>query len=101
MVGARIQKIRKENELRQKDVAEATDLTEQYISKIERGDTAVTLKTISDIADYLGVDLGDLVAGTNTKSPDYGKYELFSILEKATSKQRVAITEHAKIVMKT
>ncbi|MDL2253663.1 helix-turn-helix domain-containing protein [Ruminococcaceae bacterium OttesenSCG-928-I18] len=100
LIGSRIQAIRKEKNRRQKDVAEAVGLTDQYISKIERGDTSVTLSTISDIADYLGVDIGALIAGTNTGAPDYCKYDLFEIMEKASPKQREAICAHARIVLK-
>lgn len=101
LIGSRIQTLRKEKQLRQKDVADALGLTDQYISKIERGDTSMTLNTLSGIADCLGVDLGMLVGGANSASPDYGKHEVFAIMDKATPKQKDAIVAHAKIVIKT
>ena len=98
-IGARIQSIRKEKNLRQKDIAEALKLTEQYISKIERGATGMTITMLSDIADFLGVDIYELIAGTNKGSPNYKKNEMIQLYERATSKQREKILAHAKIVV--
>ncbi len=99
VIGARIQCIRKEKQLRQKDVAEALKLTDQYISKIERGGTAMTISQLSDIADFLGVDLYDLIGGANKGSPDYKKSEMLLLYEGATPRQREKILAHAKIVV--
>lgn len=99
LIGARIRSIRRSRGWRQKKLAEAVELTEQYISRIEIGKTAVTLNTIANIADVLEVDISRLVTATNTGSPDYGKYEVFALMDKATPRQRREIAAHARIVI--
>ena len=99
LIGRRIQTERKKSGMTQKKLAEAVGLTDQYISKIERGDTAVTLQTISAIADALAVDISSLMSAANSGSPDYTKYDLFKIVDAATPAQRKKILAHAKIVV--
>lgn len=100
LIGARFQKARKSKGLRQKDVAEPLGLTEQYISRLERGDGGMNLTTLSDIADFLGVDIAMLISNTNLGSPSYGMDEIYAIMNAATPLQREDIIAHAKIVVK-
>lgn len=98
-IGLRIQETRKQKNLTQKELGEQVGLTDQYLSRVERGATAVTLKTISDIADCLGVDVCEFMRGSNTESPEYTKYEVFKIMEKATPRQRKQILQIAKVIV--
>lgn len=99
MIGSRIQSIRKNKSITQKMLAEGLGLSAQYVSTIERGKTAMAITMLSDIADFLKVDLYELIGETNKGSPDYRKNEMFSLYEDATPTQREKIYKHAKIVV--
>lgn len=59
MVGKRITKLRKDKGWSQKDLADATGLSKGYIAAIEEG-RSPGIKTISIIAEALGVEVRDL-----------------------------------------
>lgn len=99
LVGTRIQKVRQDKGLRQKDVAEALNWTDQYVSRIEHGAASLNLNTISEIADLFSVDITVFITGSNSGSPDYGQDEIHAIMETATPRQRDQIIAHAKIVV--
>ena len=67
LIGFRIREIRKRHELTQEHLAEATGLSDGYISKIERG-ARVSLESLLLIADALDVSLNEIVAGNQKKN---------------------------------
>lgn len=99
MIGSRIQTIRKNKSITQKMLADGLGLSAQYVSTIERGKTAMAINMLSDIADFLEVDLYELIGASNKGSPDYKKSEMFRLYDGATSRQREKILAHAKIVV--
>lgn len=54
--------IRKAKKLSQSDLAEMAGVEQPTISKLERGNESVTLRTIKAVADALGVGVSDLFA---------------------------------------
>lgn len=71
-LGSRFRKIRKDRGLTQGDIAEALSIQDITVSRWERGDRAVSLATLAEAADALGVTLADLV-GTATPVPSQGQ----------------------------
>jgi len=61
-LGDRLRQLRKERGMSQERLAEAANLTEDYIGFIERGENVPTLTVILKLAKGLDVDAGDLVA---------------------------------------
>ena len=55
-IGKRIQELRTERNLTQAELAEHSELTTNYIGKIERGEVQPTLNTLFAIAQALGAD---------------------------------------------
>jgi transcriptional regulator with XRE-family HTH domain len=54
-IGKRIKKSREENGFTQEQLAEFLDVSNAYISKIERGKTAINLNMLSEICDCLKI----------------------------------------------
>jgi transcriptional regulator with XRE-family HTH domain len=62
--GLRLKKLRVEAHLTQEQLAHQAGCERAYVSSAETGRRNTTLTTIYKLADALGVDPGDLVAGT-------------------------------------
>lgn len=60
-LGDRLRQLRKERGMSQERLAEAANLTEDYIGFIERGENVPTLTVILKLAKGLDVDACDLV----------------------------------------
>lgn len=58
LFGRRIRSLRKERGLTQEELAEATRLSAEYISRVERGLASPSFKIIARLADTLGVTPG-------------------------------------------
>jgi transcriptional regulator with XRE-family HTH domain len=65
--GRRLRSLRDEAGLTQEQLAMAAGLERAYVSSAETGRRNATLATLFQLADALGVDPGDLVAGTHRK----------------------------------
>lgn len=61
LIGKQISGIRKERELTQAELAERVGVASETISRIERGVSVPSLKTLEDIAGALNVPLKELV----------------------------------------
>lgn len=61
LVGSNAARIRKEKGLTQEQLAERCGLSQQYLSKLERGRRNPTIVTLYEIANALGVSHVDLV----------------------------------------
>ena len=65
--GSRLRKLRKENNLRQKDLAEKINLAQTTIANYEKNARFPNQETLNDIADYFKVSLDYLLGRTNKK----------------------------------
>ena len=81
VIGKRIKKIREENGCTQEQLAEFLDVSNAYISKIERGKTALNLNALSSICDYLSVSPSQVLTGCVSSSEDYLRNEITDMLE--------------------
>jgi transcriptional regulator with XRE-family HTH domain len=59
-VGLRLREVRKARRRTLRDVAEATEITEGFLSQVERGKSNASVAVLRRIAVTLGVSLGDL-----------------------------------------
>jgi len=65
--GARLQSIRKKQEISQEKLAEISGLHRTYISSLERGARNPTLTTLDSLAQALNVDVAYLVTGISNE----------------------------------
>lgn len=61
--GARLQKLRKEQNISQEKLAELSGLHRTYISSLERGARNPTITTLHSIAKALNIEISNLVSG--------------------------------------
>lgn len=83
-LGHKIKKVRKTKELTQEELAERSNLTLSYVSKIETGRRNPTILTLIKISEGLGIEIDDFFGGIKKKDVDVIKeLRLFlDILEK-------------------
>ena len=79
MIGGRIKSFRLQKKLTQESLAEACNITIEYLSKIENGRAKPTLDTLSKICEMLDYDMANLFAGSlpglqNYKLDDISRY---------------------------
>lgn len=65
--GNNIRVYRAMKNMSQKELAEATGLTQQTISRVEKS-SAMSLTTAKKIADYFGVGIDDIFLSKNTRN---------------------------------
>ncbi len=97
LIGERIKEGRKRKRWSQERLAEEMDLTDVYISRIERG-AQTNLKRLVQIANVLEIPFEYLITGTVPKTPNYLDRELYEILMKCTPAKQRLIYSIAKIV---
>jgi transcriptional regulator with XRE-family HTH domain len=69
MVGGKIRAARKAKGLSQLALAERSDLSADFIGKVERGTTSPSLESLKAIATALNLPLGDLFVGELAAGP--------------------------------
>lgn len=101
-IGSRIKKIRRQKSITQEKLAEELEMSQIYLSKIERGVVAVNLQRLMEISAILKVSVGSLLEGNTIITIGNRKYvtaEFEEILKKCTEKQQRFIYEVAELVV--
>lgn len=80
-IGRRIACYRKKLSMTQATLSEKLDITESYISQIERGSAKVSLPRLAQISDALHVDLALLISDEATISEIPINIEIFEIIK--------------------
>lgn len=76
-IGEKIRNLRNQNGLTQEELADRTELTKGFISQLERGLTAPSVSTLSDIVECLGTNLSDFFHEDNDLQIVYHKEDYF------------------------
>jgi XRE family transcriptional regulator, master regulator for biofilm formation len=64
--GEKIKKYRKLKKLTQEELGNLLGVTKSYVSKVESESTVPNLEMLSEIANKLEIDIGDLIGGKQT-----------------------------------
>ena len=110
----KLKELRKSKGIRQEDIAEYAEVTQNYYSQIETGGRTPSMKVLDKIAEYLEVNVSDLL---NEQEPELNKSkeeshnamvltslgEIFNMLEKyaeqpLTEKDKMAFRQILRIV---
>lgn len=92
-IGIRIRRIRMSQGLTQQTLAELSDREPSNISHIERGATKLSLPTIVNIANALGVTVDDLLCDSLMESGEAFQREASEILSDCSHEELQIITE--------
>lgn len=91
-IGIRIRRYRKEQGLTQQVLAEMSDQEPSNISHIERGATKLSLPTIVNVANALGVTVDTLLCDSVTASKDVYLREIDAMLSGCSHQELKIIT---------
>lgn len=91
-IGKIIQKLRKDKNLTQEELAEKIDLSTNYLSKVERGLSVLNAEAFLKMADVLKFSLEDFGINTNSKL-DASKNELINKVLSSSDKEIKAYSE--------
>jgi len=81
IIGRRIKSAREKKGLTQEKLAEELDVSNAYISKIERGKTPISLDRLSELSLVLEQSTEYLLSGSDSASDDYLRNEIITMLE--------------------
>jgi transcriptional regulator with XRE-family HTH domain len=95
LIGKRLKKAREDKGITQEKLAEYLDVSNAYVSKIERGKTSLNLNTFSAICDYLGISMSFILTGSVLSSENYMRNEIAELINKCSPAKVVLI---AKII---
>ena len=98
VIGERIRNARKARKMTQQDLAEELGVSIAFLSRVERGNSQINLKRISQICGILGISEGELLNGTSSTSSSYLDGEFSDILKKCNDKQVKLIYDIAKLI---
>jgi transcriptional regulator with XRE-family HTH domain len=100
-MGRRIKKIRKQQKITQKHLAESLEVSTVYISQIENGKTKINLERLVNLANLLDTEPGFLLNGTICKAKNYLLPELDLILQECSLEKREVILAMSKLIAGT
>ena len=83
LLGKRIRHLRKARSMTPEELAVASDIGVKYLSRIERGDTNVTVRLLDRIAAALNVETADLLRVKQERSRAELEQELYSMIRTA------------------
>ena len=99
MIGNRIKKAREDKGITQESLAESMDVSNAYISKIERGRTPVNLNNLDKICTVLETSTDYILRGTNTTDSQYMRNEILDMLEGCSAEKIKLIAQVIKPII--
>lgn len=92
-IGVRVRRYRKEKGLTQQTLAELSNQEPSNISHIERGATKLSLPTIVNLANALGVTVDDLLCDSLAEARDSFETEAMQLLSDCSHQELIVMTE--------
>lgn len=99
VIGGRIRKAREDKGITQELLAESMDVSNAYISKIERGKTSVNLDNLDKICEVLDTSIEFILSGTSTSSNGYLRNEIIEMLQGCSPAKIKLITQIIKSIV--
>jgi transcriptional regulator with XRE-family HTH domain len=99
MIGNRIRKAREDRGITQEILAESMEVSNAYISKIERGRTPVNLDNLDKICAVLETSPEYILHGTNTSTDEYMRNEIIDLLEGCSAEKIKLIAQVIKPII--
>ena len=98
IIGSRLKDARLRAHLTQQELAEKTNLSVAFISRVERGSSHINLKRLTQICEILGVSEGSILNGVSSNSNNYLTSEFNEILNSVSSDKQKLIYKIAKVI---
>ena len=97
LIGERIKKERKRNEMTQETLAERLNVSIGYVSQVERGITKISLDLLGAISAILNCDVAYFISKSAIHSTEYMETEILNEIRELDSKKRKYILEIIKL----
>lgn len=98
-IGKRIKQARKNNHKTQDDLAEILEVSNSYISRIERGTTKLSLELLVKICTYLNIEPSYVLTGSIYSSNDYLRNDIVDMLKDCSSEKIKLIVDVIKPII--
>lgn len=98
IIGSRLKKARLEAGLTQQEMAEKTNLSIAFISRVERGSSHINLKRLSEFCSILGISEGYILNGVSDSDDKYLYDEFNEILNKCSPEKQKLIYKISKMI---
>ncbi len=98
LIGQRIREARAKKGWSQEKLSETIDVATAYLSRVERGGTAINLKRLAQISIALDVPMEELITGVVKEDYRYLNKEFDDLLKQCSKDKQRLIYNIAKIV---
>ncbi len=98
IIGQRLKKARIDKKMTQETLAEQLDVSIAFLSRVERGNSHINLKRLTQICDILGVSEGYILNGASSQSDNYLSSEFNDILNSVSPEKQKLIYKIAKVI---
>ncbi|MCT4631318.1 MAG: helix-turn-helix domain-containing protein [Firmicutes bacterium] len=100
LIGERIKKFRQEKAITQSTLSEMLDVSNVYVSKIERGVARVNLEMLFKISTLLEVSVSQLLTGIDEDANNYLDVEISKLMEHSSVEEKRMIYNVVKAIIK-
>ena len=101
IIGSRLKQARLAKNLTQEDLSEQIDISVAFLSRVERGNSHINLKRLSQICSILEVSEGYILSGSYSDSENYLNKEFSDLLKVCSPDKQKLIYNIAKIIAET
>ena len=98
IIGERLKKARQERGFSQVYLSEILDVSEVYLSRIEKGRAKISLTRLVQFCEILDVSMSEIIEGVSVTSKEYIYKDFIDILEQCTPEKRKLIYHMAVLV---
>lgn len=98
IIGSRIKQARLKAGLTQQEMAEKTNLSVAFISRVERGSSHINLKRLSEFCSILNISEGYILNGVSDEDDKYLSNEFNDILKKCSPEKQKLIYKLSKVI---
>ncbi len=98
IIGSRLKQARLKAGLTQQELAEKANLSVAFISRIERGNSHINLKRLSEFCSILNTSEGYILNGVSDKDAKYLYDEFTDILRKCSPEKQKLIYKLSKVI---
>ena len=98
IIGSRLKQARIDAGLTQQEMAEKTNLSVAFISRIERGTSHINLKRLSEFCSILNISEGYILNGVSDEDDKYLYNEFNDILKKCSPEKQKLIYKLSKVI---
>jgi transcriptional regulator with XRE-family HTH domain len=99
-IGSRIKSARNKKGLTQAQLAELLQVSPEYVSRLERGGTKISLPTLVEVSGLLSVSPSSFLDGSTTAESNYALGEFSEIVRGMSPDKRKLLLEIAKVLIK-